>query len=65
MVIVVGNKADRNPRAVERKTIEAWIAGFNDFKYVQISATTGSGVREIFQIAGESILGKTNNKYTQ
>ena len=34
MVIVVGNKADRNPRAVERKTIEAWIAGFNDFKYV-------------------------------
>lgn len=65
MVIVVGNKADRTPRAVESKTIEAWIAGFNDFKYVQISATTGSGVREIFQIAGESILGKTNNKYTQ
>ncbi len=34
MVIVVGNKADRNPRAVEKKTIEAWIGGFNDFKYV-------------------------------
>ena len=44
MVIVVGNKADKSPRAVDKKVIQGWLQNFYHFKYVEISAATGMGV---------------------
>ncbi len=64
MILIVGNKADLKERAVPKSKVDTWLRNYNDFQYKEVSAKTGAGIEETFQMAAELFLKKSkNNKH--
>jgi small GTP-binding protein len=48
VVIVIGNKLDREPRAVSAEAINEWLTRHPKYGFWETSAVTGAGVRDAF-----------------
>ena len=56
-VVVCGNKSDLT-RKVTVHAVEIWLKNYPTFMYAEVSARTGEGVEELFELATEYYLCK-------
>lgn len=61
-MIVIGNKSDLPGRIVNSSQVKAWLKNYKDFSYVEVSAETGKGVDELFELATKIFLEKFSKK---